>query len=1048
MDENAMKRSFKIIAVTVLVVIVVMVGAVIFFTRLATRSPEAVTSAVQKQLREHFPLPISIGKARVEWKQGPRVILTNVTIDSPGAITLRVKSITAYLTIWRLIFGDVNVNKLRLVEPAGEVDVDGLMRLKVHQASGNRPVVIMWKGSVKFIYQGMDFPLTDLSGRITKDWINLRARTLGGRVLLQADLVKPGKVTFDAYGIPLDQVDASFKGTAHMSFTIEDIKTAKTGSFSFQAKDLGLPCMRGTMSKLIISAALSGDREHMNFTDISINTPLITISGKGEVIGLKDLETWKDAVLNLEAVSKDFDYEKVVDALPVQMFPDWLKTLLTKQIRGGRSRFSLARYNGQIKDFLSGENLMQDLYVVQDLNAQSFSALNAPERISGIQGRVIYGKGDIRFSNISGVIGGSSLKRVDIVFPKVVKPLLRVGVDVDLDMPVSDFIRAWRAAMVPKEIYKILNPVTKVKSGQIKALVSTYYDEAVKNPFKSKGDIGLTGCAYSWGTHTIANQSGSIHAESFSTPQRIILSSSFDKAHIKRLDVSLVAPFGENLSRYTLIADNLPPMGKIDMENASLKLTGSGKAESLKGSFEVNTSSMTYATNSNSFSSQGASIKGDFKAGLEEQTAIDVSNMVIHTSSSSLTGTAGITPDTGSVTLSGKLHLKDISFRNSRGDEALKGIADGSLQISWGKLTSVEGNLTLIDATLPYQDSLVTINGPLAISTPIISSDSVRIASGDTTVTLGGKLNFDNKPFFKGNAVIKGMGTGDGVTSLKGLEGLRAEASLKFVDCLFLSLPVESATAQADLKDGNLSLSRVELETVSGTAKGAMNIALGGASTFDMMVSIQGADMRKLLRATNIKSVIDGNLDIQGHIFGQADSLNGTLTMSARDGEIRKYELISQIFSLLNVYKIIQNRDIDFLSNHFTYNRIFSTLNITDNVVDFNDFALESNSIQISAVGKYALKTKKIDAHIGIQPLESVDWAISKIPLVGWVLTGDKGKMIVVSMGLKGTMDEPKVKLEPINTLSNTVAASLLRSLKLPGRLIDEALRLIGEKGQ
>jgi uncharacterized protein YhdP len=292
------------------------------------------------------------------------------------------------------------------------------------------------------------------------------------------------------------------------------------------------------------------------------------------------------------------------------------------------------------------------------------------------------------------------------------------------------------------------------------------------------------------------------------------------------------------------------------------------------------------------------------------------------------------------------------------------------------------------------------------------------------------------------------MGTGDGVTSLKGLEGLTAEASLKFVDCLFLSLPVESATAQADLKDGNLSLSRVELETVSGTAKGAMNIALGGASTFDMMVSIQGADMRKLLRATNIKSVIDGNLDIQGHIFGQADSLNGSLTMSARDGEIRKYELISQIFSLLNVYKIIQNRDIDFLSNHFTYNRIFSTLNITDNVVDFNDFALESNSIQISAVGKYALKTKKIDAHIGIQPLESVDWAISKIPLVGWVLTGDKGKMIVVSMGLKGTMDEPKVKLEPINTLSNTVAASLLRSLKLPGRLIDEALRLIGEKGQ
>jgi hypothetical protein len=526
------------------------------------------------------------------------------------------------------------------------------------------------------------------------------------------------------------------------------------------------------------------------------------------------------------------------------------------------------------------------------------------------------------------------------------------------------------------------------------------------------------------------------------------LSGSFDKAHIRSLDVSLVAPFGENLSRYTLVADHLPPLGKIALENPVLKLTGSGKAARLKGSFELNASSMAYATGSNSFSSQGASIKGDFKAGPAGLNAIDVSNMVIHTPSGSLSGSAGINPDTGSVTLSGQLPLKDISMKNSRGIQALKGSADGSVQITWGNLTSVEGTLSLSDAALPYQDGLVTINGPLAISTPIISSDSVRITSGDTSITLSGKLEYDSKPYFRGSAVIKGMVTGDGAASLKGLEGLRAQAALKFVDCIFSGLPVENATAQADLTDGNLSLSQVVLETVSGTARGAMNVAVDGTSTFDMMVSIKDADMRKLLRATNIKSVVDGNLDIQGHIFGQEDSLNGTLTIAARDGEIRKYALISQIFSLLNVYKIIQNRDIDFLSNHFTYNRISSTLNIKDNVVDFNDFALESNSIQISAVGKYALKTKKIDAHIGIQPLESVDWTVSKIPLVGWVLTGDKGKMIVVSMGLKGTMDEPKVKLEPINTLSNTVAASLLRSLKLPGRLIDDALRLIRENAQ
>jgi uncharacterized protein YhdP len=148
------------------------------------------------------------------------------------------------------------------------------------------------------------------------------------------------------------------------------------------------------------------------------------------------------------------------------------------------------------------------------------------------------------------------------------------------------------------------------------------------------------------------------------------------------------------------------------------------------------------------------------------------------------------------------------------------------------------------------------------------------------------------------------------------------------------------------------------------------------------------------------------------------------------------------------VYKIFQNRDIDFISHHFTYNHLTSTLDITDNVVSFDDFALESNSIQLSAVGKYSITTKKIDANIGVQPLESVDWTVSKIPLVGWVLTGDKGKLIVLNMSLKGTMSDPKVRLEPINTLSNTVAASLLRSLRLPAHLINESLKYLENKKQ
>jgi hypothetical protein len=832
-----------------------------------------------------------------------------------------------------------------------------------------------------------------------------------------------------------------------MSFTIEDVKNSKAGSFSLQAKDLSLPYLQGTVKNLIVSAALSGDRQRMGFTDISIKTPLVEVSGKGEITGLKDMESWKDSILSLEASSKEFDYEKLVSVLPVNLFPDWLKTLLTKQIRSGRSRFSMARYKGSIKDFLSGEALMNNLYVVQDLRGQSFGAGYSHDRVTGITGQVIYTKGDIRFNNLSGFMGQSSLKKVNVAFLQILK-FWRVYVDIDSDMPAADFIRTWRAAMVPQDIYKLLSPVSKVKGGLVHARVSAYYDETLKPSFNAIEDIKIENCTYTWGNKSISGQSGSIHADSYSAPHRIIFTGTFDSIRIKKLDVSLVEPFGKNRSRFFVLADHLHPVGTVALGDASIKLTGSGIGADLKGSLELSTPGITYAASNYTITSQPASAKGNFTTRLESQPRISINDMVIRTPTSSLNGSASIKSDTGSLALSGEVHLKDLSCKTAKGLKNLDGLVNGSMKISWDNAVSAEGNLRFSNMVTPYQENSLTINGPVTFSTHVISSDALQIASGDTSVVLKGKLSLEKQPYFKGSAIVDGMKTGEGGMTLKGLTDLRADATLKFVNCIFYGLPIEGSSAQAEFKDGILSLTHVDMETVSGNAKGTIQIAADGASTYDLMISIKGADMRKLLRATHIKSIIDGSLDMEGHVLGHDDSINGTLTISARNGEIRKYELISQIFSLLNVYKIFQNRDIDFISNHFTYNHLTSTLDITDNVVSFDDFALESNSIQLSAVGKYSIKTKKIDANIGVQPLESVDRTVSKIPLVGWVLTGDKGKLIVVNMSLKGTMSAPKVRVEPIETLSNTVAASLLRSLKLPARLINESLNYLEKKGK
>jgi hypothetical protein len=93
--------------------------------------------------------------------------------------------------------------------------------------------------------------------------------------------------------------------------------------------------------------------------------------------------------------------------------------------------------------------------------------------------------------------------------------------------------------------------------------------------------------------------------------------------------------------------------------------------------------------------------------------------------------------------------------------------------------------------------------------------------------------------------------------------------------------------------------------------------------------------------------------------------------------------------------------------------------------VTFENFYLDSNSLQVSAVGKYMLRTNYMDVIMGIQPLETFDRTVAMIPIVGWVLTGDKGTLIVISLKVRGPVEDPSVKYLPAVSISHPVAQSM-----------------------
>ncbi|HOM28132.1 MAG TPA: AsmA-like C-terminal domain-containing protein [Deltaproteobacteria bacterium] len=1047
-----MNRTLKRLAVACLAVTIIAFAVMAAGTYVISRSPAQVASAIERQVKDALDMPVAIGKARFEWKRGPRVILNAVVVDQPGALKLEIPSVTAYLSIPRLMLGQARLSKVRLVNPKGWADLDNLQSFLKSESARERPVLVIWKGRVRISAWGVDLELDELSGRITKDWLNLRARTLGGRVLLETDLEAPGKLIFDAYDVDLSAVDASVRGRAFVNTALSMREDGTTGTASLKLKGLDTPWTRRPVDWVNASAAIGLSRGYASATDIVVGTPVVEIKGKAAVRLPAGKGSWEDAQAQVDVSSGWFSHDELVSYLPLEKFPDWFADLLGRQVRSGRSRFVRAVYGGPVKALRSGVDLLDRVRVVQELDGQSFTGRPGGETITGITGRVVYAGGDIRFERLRGTAGSSVLDRVDIAFPGALRPYMRVGVNAELDMPALDFMRAWNTAVRDTGVSDLLGPVSGVKAGRVVYRLSTYYDEQAKDPFSFKGGVEVRDADFSWAGARVSRFQGSLKAHRFGEPLVVKASGLFSGTRVRSFDLRLASPFKRNESRFALEADRLAPQAGVSLEKPRLRAEGSGRGGNLSGSVHLAAEAVVApAGGGRTVRVEGVQAASDFTGTLDSGLSLSFTKVAVRTRCGSLSGTAGSTKDGLSASLSGAVDLGCMSLTGAGGVQRLSGAVKGSFRFaSRGTTASLWADMDLDGVELPLETGAVRLDGRLGVEPGRLAMRRLAARVEDATFVLDGTLESSpGKRYFEGSVDVTGLHAGEKQAGggLQGLWGpLSGRADLRLHACSFHGFSVDEATALARLEGGRLVLDRFETSAYEGRATGRIELAPGGDAPFAAALRLSGARLDRVLKAALGSSSASGTLDLEARLEGDAGGVEGTVEVNATRGEIRKYELVSKVFQLLNAYRIAMGRDVELLSRRFSYERIHATFAIARGKMTFDDFSLESDSLQVFSAGTYDLDTRAIDAVVGVQPLESLDRTIGMIPVVGWVFTGDSGRFIVVSMRVSGTMDDPKVALAPVDTLSNTVVATMLRSLKLPSKLVDDSIEAIQKR--
>ncbi|PNU21235.1 hypothetical protein C2E25_02745 [Geothermobacter hydrogeniphilus] len=245
---------------------------------------------------------------------------------------------------------------------------------------------------------------------------------------------------------------------------------------------------------------------------------------------------------------------------------------------------------------------------------------------------------------------------------------------------------------------------------------------------------------------------------------------------------------------------------------------------------------------------------------------------------------------------------------------------------------------------------------------------------------------------------------------------------------------------------GLLSIAPLQFYSGEGFGSGQVIVKTGPDHTSRLIVSghvenfpAQGIHRDLLQRDSILTGTLRGDFYLEG-LTGDdfIRTSRGGINLEIDDGVLKRFKVLSKLFSLLNVSQLFSLHLPDMAEEGMPFKKIDATFSLAGGLLKTEDLLVHSEAMDLSMVGEYDLNDNRIDAVLGIKPLKTVDKIITKIPIAGWILTGKEKALITAHFTVKGSADQPEVVPVPITSLSNKVFGIFKRVLTLPGKVITD----------
>lgn len=261
------------------------------------------------------------------------------------------------------------------------------------------------------------------------------------------------------------------------------------------------------------------------------------------------------------------------------------------------------------------------------------------------------------------------------------------------------------------------------------------------------------------------------------------------------------------------------------------------------------------------------------------------------------------------------------------------------------------------------------------------------------------------------------------------------------------TIPISRLQAEAEYRDRILYLQQIEFQTCGGKINGKGRFDLGTtAPRYQVAANAKGIAVQQLLQSVGVKEkVLTGRMNLSADLTCKGSTTDdckksalGTVKLQIADGSINRFPILSKIFSILNVSQLLKLQLPDMVSGGMPFDDLSGSFAVSDGVVSSSNLFMASNAINLSAVGTWQLPRNELAVTVGAQPLQTIDKVVSRLPIVGWILTGKERTFITTYFEVKGQSDDPVVTAIPVKSMTKGTLDIFKRVFSLPAKLFTD----------